>query len=160
MHEMKGFVDKILTELKSNSAINSEPLIKMLSESIDKSIVLGEMNENIYSNLKNGLVSINNSIKNPVLESIVNQFVKIEETDLSKTYQIAKRINLTSKIKAIKESKSGATPTVSSQIEVFENYLSTGALDFALCESFIATFSQHKLDPVISKQVKAKNDVF
>lgn len=154
MHEMKSFVDKILTELKSNSAINSEPLVKMLSESIDKSIVLGEMNENIYANLKNGLVSINNSIKNPVLESIVNQFVKIEDTDLSKTYQIAKRIDLTSKLKAIKESKSGATPTVSSQIEVFENYLSTGALDFALCESFIATFSQHKLDSTISKQVK------
>jgi len=39
---MKGFVDKILTELKTNTTLKSEPLVKLLTESIDKSISLGE----------------------------------------------------------------------------------------------------------------------
>ena len=155
MHEMKGFVDKILSELKSNPAVNAEPMVKILTESIDKSITLGEMPTVIYSNLKNGISAINKTVKNSVLESINSQFVKIEETDDVKTQVIAKKINLSNKLTAIKESKSGTNPIISSQIEVFENYLNSGVLDFALCENFISVFTPFNYDTVIKKQLNA-----
>lgn len=154
MHEMKGFVDKILNELKSNTAINSQPLVKLLTESIDKSIVLGESQDSIYSNLKNGIAAIKSNVASPVLESIVSQFEKIENTDTVLTYSIAKKANLSEKLNAIKKSKSWSNPVISSQVEVFENYLTEGILDFALCESFINAFASHNYDTVIAKQVK------
>ena len=60
---MKGFVDKILTELKTNTTLKSEPLVKLLTESIDKSISLGEPTPVIYNNIKSGLTSINAKVK-------------------------------------------------------------------------------------------------
>lgn len=155
MHEMKGFVDKILNELKSNTAINSEPLVKMLAESTDKSIALGESIQTVYSNLKSGVSAISSTLKNPILESLSTQFVKIEETDESKTRDIAKKVNLLDKLTAIKESKSGTNPIILSNIEIFENYLNTGVLDFVLCESFITAFAPHNYDSVIAKQIKS-----
>ena len=151
---MKGFVEKILSELKTNSAISSEPLVKILSESIDKSISLGENESSIYRNLKSGLASINKSLKNPNLKAILEQFNKVEATPESKIHNVAKKVNLTAKLKAIRESKSGSNPIISSQIEVFESYLNNGTPDFALCESFIQFFSAHKYDSSIKNQIE------
>ncbi len=150
---MKQFVDKILNELKSNPSINSNPLVKMVAESADKSIALGETSEKVYAELKNGLASIKSSVKSPIVESLISQFVKIEDTDFSRTQNIAKKAKLSNKLAAIKESKSGSNPVVLTQIEIFENYLNDGYPDFSLCEGFVNTFSAHEYDPTIKKQV-------
>jgi hypothetical protein len=151
---MKGFVDKILAELKSNSTLKSEPLVKILTESIDKSIALGESDSVIYQNLKSGIVSINTRINDSNLTAIVEQFNKIETTPESKTFEIAKKANLSEKLLAIKESKSGSNPIIKSQIEVFESYLNNGTPDFALCEGFIQFFSNHKYDSKIKSEIE------
>lgn len=150
---MKGFVEKILSELKSNPAICSEPLVKILSESIDKSISLGERDSIIYENLKSGISSINKTLRNPNLATILSQCAKLEATPESITQDIAKKANLTKKLIAISESKSATNPIIKSQIEWFQSYLNNGTPDFALCESFIQFFSNHKYDSTIKKQV-------
>lgn len=154
MHEMKDFVDKILNELKSNSSLNSQPLVKMLAESTEKSIALGETNEKVYTDLRNGLVSIKKVVNDPVLESMIHQFVKIEDTNESRTHKIARKADITGKLTAIKESKSGSNPLILAQIEILEGYLNSGIPDFALCESFIKAFSDHKYDSVIDGEIK------
>ena len=153
MHEMKDFVDKILNELKSNPSLNSQPLVKILAESTEKSIALGEMNESVYKNLRDGINSINTAFKNPVLESILHQFAKLEDTNESRTHKIACKINLANKLKAVRESKSGSNPIILSQIEILEGYLTSGIPDFAICESFIAAFKDHKYDTAIAKEI-------
>jgi hypothetical protein len=150
---MKGFVEKILSELKSNPAINSEPLVKILSESIDKSISLGERDALIYENLKSGLASINKTLRNHNLSALLDQCTKLESTPESITQEIARKANLTSKLNAIRESKSGTNPIVLNQVELFESYLNGGTPDFALCESFIQAFSNHTYDAQIKKQI-------
>jgi hypothetical protein len=151
---MKGFVDKILTELKTNSTLKTDPLVKLLTESIDKSISLGETTPSIYENLKSGLTSINARVKSKQLTTILEQFTKVETTSESKTFDISKKANLSEKLNAIKESKSGTNPIVKGQVEVFESYLNNGTPDFALCEGFIKFFSNHKYDSTIKKQVE------
>jgi len=151
---MKGFVDKILTELKTNTTLKSEPLVKLLTESIDKSISLGEPTSSIYTNLKSGLTAINKNIKNSKITSILEQFKKIEITPESQTLKIAKKANLSQRLNLIKESKFGSSPMIKTQVELFESYLNNGTPDFALCENFISFFSNHKYDSVINAQVE------
>lgn len=151
---MKSFVDKILTELKSNTAVNSEPLVKMLTESIDKSISLGEPDASVYEKLKGGIKSINTNIKNTNLGIILEQFTKLEYTPEARTFEIAKSVNLMGKLKAIRESKSGENPILLPQIELLESYLNNGTPDFALCEGFINVFSSHVYDSKIKSQVE------
>lgn len=151
---MKGFVDKILTELKTNSTLKSDPLLKILTESIDKSISLGETTPSIYENLKGGLTSINARIKSKQLTALLEQFTKIETTPESKTVEISKKANIYEKLNVIKESKSGTNPIIKSQVEVFESYLNNGTPDFALCNGFIQFFSNHNYDSAIKKQVE------
>jgi protein-arginine kinase activator protein McsA len=151
---MKGFVDKTLLELKTNLTISSQPLVKMLVESIDKSIVLGESNESIYKNLKNGLHTINKNLKSKTVSSLLEQFNKLEITPDSRTHEIAKKVNLSKKLEAISTSKFGSTPAIKTQIELFESHLNNGTPDFALCESFIQVFSNHTYDSIIKSQVE------
>jgi hypothetical protein len=153
MHEMKGFVDKIITELKTNSKLKSEPLVKMLTESIDKSISLGESETAIYNNLKTGISSINAKIKNKNLDVILEQFVRAEVTPTSQVAKIAKKVNLAGKIAAINKSHAASNPIIKTNLEMFESYLNSGTPDFALCESFIATFSKHNYDSTVRTQV-------
>jgi protein-arginine kinase activator protein McsA len=155
MHEMKGFVDKIITELKTNSKLKSEPLVKMLSESVDKSISLGESELSIYHNLKTGIASVNAKLKDKTLSVILEQFTRLENTPETQVDKIARKVNLLGKISAIKESKSAANPIIKHSIDLFESYLNSGTPDFALCESFISTFSAHEYDSVIKKQVNS-----
>jgi hypothetical protein len=151
---MKGFVNKILTELKTNSKLKSEPLVNMLTESIDKSIVLGESTDSIYLNLKNGISSINSKLKNPNLKAILEQFNKVEITPESRVQDLAKKVNLSQKIKAIRESGADSNPILKTQIDLFESYLTGGTPDFALCESFIQVFSKHNYNKTIKGQVE------
>jgi len=150
---MKGSVNTILAGIKENASLNSEPLVKILTDSIDKSISLGESEMKIYENLKSGLSSINKIVNNSNLTAILEQFTKLETTPDSKTVEIAKRANLIQKLQVIRESKSGSNPIISSQIQVFESYLNSGTPDFALCEGFIQFFSNHKYDSTIKKEV-------
>ena len=155
MHEMKGFVDTILTELKSNTAINSEPLVKILTDSIDKSISLKENETLIYKNLKSGIRSINETINNSNLSVLLEQFSKLEDTPEAKTFNISKKVNLANKLNIIRNSKSGVNPIINSQVELFESYLSSGTPDFVLCESFINAFSKHTYDSDIKNQLNS-----
>jgi hypothetical protein len=154
MYEMNGFVDKIINELKSNKKLSSEPLVKMLTESIDKSVSLGESEASIYNNLKKGVSSINAKLRNPSLKVILEQFSKFEETPESLVTKVANKVNLKSKIAAIRESKSISNPIVKTTTDQFEAYLNNGTPEFALCESFINAFSAHKYDTKIDAQIK------
>lgn len=153
MHEMKGFVDKIITELKTNSRLKSDPLVKMLTESIDKSISLGESEAAIYNNLKTGISSINAKIKNKNLDVILEQFRRAEVTPESQVTGIAKKVNLSGKIAVIEKSHAASNPIIKTNLDLFKSQLDMGTPDFALCESFIATFSQHTYDSTIKAQV-------
>jgi hypothetical protein len=150
---MSEFVNKILAELKTNAALRSEPLVKMIAESTEKSISLGENREKIYAELKNGLLSINEKVKNPALGVIISQFSKNETTPDSKVHKIATEANLAKHIASIKSSTAYSNPVVKTQVELFESYLNSGSPDFVLCESFIKSFNLHTYDTAVKKAV-------
>lgn len=151
---MTEFVQRILAELRTNESVNSEPLVKMLVESTTKSITLGENIVTIYSNLKNGVASVNESLKNSNLEAILHQFNKNEETPDSKIYQIAKEANLSKKIAQIKESNAYANPIIKTKVDHFEMNLNSGTPDFVLCSNFVKVLEQYSYDAIISNSVK------
>ena len=93
---MKGFVNQLLNSLKSDEKLSKQPLVKMLIESTDKSILLGEHPVAIYDKLKEGVNALAKSTKNPKLTSISEQFTKFESTPDTKINTIAKKINLSS----------------------------------------------------------------
>lgn len=150
---MSEFVTKILAELKSNSELNSLPLVKMIVESSEKSISLNESKEKIYLDLKNGLTTINESVKNPILGVIISNFQKNEQTLDSKVQEIATEANLGKIITSLKESHAYSNPVIKTQIDLFESYLNSGSPDFVLCESFIKTFNGHAYDANVKKSV-------
>ena len=70
---MTHFLNKVLGELKSNKKLNSNPLVKMLVESTDKSIALGENPHKVYTDLKRGVFTINEKVKIEALKTLVGQ---------------------------------------------------------------------------------------
>ena len=151
---MKGFVNQLLNSLKSDEKLSKQPLVKMLIESTDKSILLGEHPVAIYDKLKEGVNALAKSTKNPKLTSISEQFTKFESTPDTKINTIAKKINLSSRISELKSSELGKNPVVSSQLDLFENYLVQGTPDFLLCESFVNLLSSHQYDKVATKHMR------
>ena len=146
---MTGFINQILAELKSNSTLASEPLVKMLVESTDKSIALGENTKTVYSNLKEGINAINSALNNSNLSVLLEQFNKLEATPEAKVNELARKSNIASKIALLRESKAMANPMFSTQIGIFENWISAGHPDFILCENFIKVFGEYNYDSTV-----------
>lgn len=139
-------MNKILGELKTNEALKSNDLVKMLVESTDKSIKLGENLDQVYEKLKGGIQSIAIATKNPVLEAMSEQLYKNDESTDSKLFKLAQEVNLLSKIQKIKESSIYSNALVKGKVDSFESILNKGSLEFMLCEGFIRTFDQYSYD--------------
>jgi hypothetical protein len=148
---MKGFVNQLLNSLKSDEKLGKDPLVKMLIESTDKSITLGEHPVSIYDKLKEGVTALATATKNPKLKAISEQFNKFESTPDTKINAIAKQIDLSSRISEIKGSELGKNPVISAQLDLFESHLVQGAPDFLLCESFLNLLAPHQYDKVAKK---------
>lgn len=151
---MKGFVNQLLNSLRSDQKLGKDPLVKMLIESTDKSIALGEHPVAIYDKLKEGVTALAKTTKSSGLVAIVEQFSKFESTPETKIASIAKKINLSSRISDLKSSGLGKNPVVASQLDLFENYLVQGTPDFLLCESFVNLLSSHQYDNTAKKHMR------
>jgi len=146
---MNHFIEKILAELKTNESLREELLVKMLIESIDKSIALNESEKTIYNSLKLGIVSIGQSIKNPVLESILLQFAKNEDTPEARFAKIANAYDFSKTVAILKESAAYSNPIIKTQIDGLEKAVSTGTPNFALGVPFLQAFEQYSYDKTI-----------
>lgn len=152
---MNQFVQRIVAELKTNESLKNELLVKMLTESIDKSIALNESESAIYNSLKVGVVSLNEKIKSPVLESILLQFAKNEETPESKVYKLANEINFENIVRALKESAAYANPIIKTQVDGLDKAVATGTPGFSLCLPFIQVFEQYSHDKTVGSCVES-----
>jgi hypothetical protein len=152
---MTGFINQILAELKSNSTLASKPLVKMLVESTDKSIALGENTKTVYLNLKEGITAINSALKDSNLSILLEQFNRLEATPEAKVNELARKSNLTSKLALLRESKAMANPMFSTQVGIFENWIKAGHPDFILCENFIKVFGEYNYDTAVNNIVNS-----
>lgn len=148
---MTHFLNKVLGELKSNKKLNSNPLVKMLVESTNKSIALGENPHKVYTDLKRGVFSINEQVKIEALKTLVGQIKKAETTPEAKVEAIAKEVNLKAKLKAVKESITYSNPIVKVELDIFESKLEGGAPDFYLCPQFMHILEKHSYDKTFNK---------
>ena len=53
---MKDFIDRVLSDLKSNNELKNNSLIKLVVESANKSIESGDSYQSIYEKVKGGLI--------------------------------------------------------------------------------------------------------
>lgn len=150
---MTMFLNKVLTELKTNSVLSKKPLIKMLVESTDKSITLGENPHIVYKNLKNGLVSINKEIKSTALNTLIGQIKKSETSIETKVENVGKELNLKSKLGQIKKSHAYHNPTLTYAVDLFESKLNRGDQDFLYCSEFVNSFEKYSYDSQVSEAV-------
>lgn len=150
---MTKFVNTILNELKTNQEFNAQPLIKMHVQSIEKSIALGESEASVYHNLKTGLASINDQLKNSTLSAVLEQFVKNEATTDSKHNALTKEVDLRSRIEGIKAANAYSDPMVKSVVESFEKAIASGAPDFLGCNDFVAAFSKYDYDIAVKTEI-------
>lgn len=151
---MTQYMQKILEGVKADQKLISEPLVKMLIESTDKSIALGENLHHVYLQFRNGLFQINEKVELAELDAVVSQ-IKLNEDSLdSKVDRIARLANLARRVDLIKESAAHTNPVVKTKTFEFESYLNRGLPDFALCESFIGTFNDFTYDKTIKTQVE------
>ena len=140
---MKDFVNNILAELKNDSVINENSLVKLVIESANKSIVNNDSYDSIYKQLKSSLVDINEHLKNDKINSLINQFGKNDTTVDSVLYEMSKVADLTSKLNSIKESNAYTNPIIKSKVDNYDNAIKKGASEFKLYPSFISEFTPH-----------------
>lgn len=150
---MTNFVKNVLNELKTNETLKAQPLVKMLTQSIEKSIALGESEASVYHNLKSGLTTVNEQIKDSNLSAILEQFNKNEVTTDSKYASLAKEVDLSARINAVKAANAYSDPTVKSIVESFEKAIASGAPDFLGCNDFIQVFEKYSYDPTVKAEI-------
>jgi hypothetical protein len=150
---MGNFINTVLSELKANQKLASEPLISILTESTEKSVRLGDSYESIYSSLKKGLVSIYEKTNNPDLEVVLIQFKNNENTLDSKVISLAKEVDLSKSLGIIESSKAWADPNVKYQAERLKSALANSTPDFALAAPFIEMFEKYNYDKKVSSEV-------
>jgi len=150
---MKDFVNKVISELKNDSNLNENSLVKLVIESTNKSIASNSSYDNIYSELKNSLVGINEHIKNKKLNIILSQFNKQERTPNSILNEMSKVADLSSKLSLIRESNAYSNPIIRSKVDNYANALNNGSPEFKLYPSFISEFTQHIHESSVKKAV-------
>ena len=152
---MKQFIKKVLTEIQTNKKFASEPLMKMLVESTNKSIALGQDDEQIYSDLKRGLVTINENIDSPELDALVSQIYKNDESLDAKVDRIAKEMGIFGRIEELKTANAYANPMLKTQIDSIEKELHEGVSDFAICGKFIDSLSAYTYDAKVKEIIES-----
>ncbi len=140
---MKDFVNNVIRELKNDSSLNDNSLVKLVIESTDKSIANNNTYDNIYLELKNSLTEINEHLKNTKINGLLSQFTKQERTPDSILNEMSKVADLRSKISLIRESNAYSNPIIKSKVDNYQNELNTGKPEFRLYPSFISEFTQH-----------------
>lgn len=152
---MSKFIHKIVGELRNNKSIKDMPLVKMLVESTGKSVALNESNDLIYSNLKNGLIAINEMLNNATLSELIVEFNNHEVTPESQVAKIAKEVNLLKEITSIKKSNAYTNPLIKTQVDLFESAILGGTPDFSICGKFVDVFETYKYDATINNSLSA-----
>jgi hypothetical protein len=150
---MTHSLDKILNELRNNKTISDNTLVKMLVNSFDKSIKLNENVHIAYTNLKDGLFSINKNLKNDTLSALIGQIKKSETTPEAIIERLGKQANITSKLNSIKKSIVYSNPLIKNAVDVFSKKVDEGFPDFILCPEFINIFEQYSYDKTIAKAI-------
>ena len=140
---MKDFVNNVLNELKSDSGLNRNSLVKLVIESTDKSIINQENYDNIYVQLKDSLSGVNEHLKNRKIGMLLSQFDKKERTTDSILNEMSKVAYLQSKLNLIKESNAYSNPIIKSKVDNYETSLKSGSPEFKLYPSFINDFTKH-----------------
>lgn len=150
---MKDFIQKVLTELNENEKIKSNSLVKMVAESVNKSIQNKENDDSIYKQLKTGLSNINEHLKDQTIGILLSQFDKNEDTVDSVIDRMSKMGDLKSELLAIKESHDYSNPMVASSVNRFESMLES-SVEFKLYPSFVNEFSKFSNEKQVKKSVK------
>jgi hypothetical protein len=140
---MKDFVNSVLNELKSDSVLSENSLVKLVIESTDKSIVNNDSYDNIGTKLKDSLIGINEHLKNKKIDIVLSQFIKKETTTDSILHEMSKVADLTGKLNMIKESTAYSNPIIKSKVDNYETSINSGDPEFRLYPSFISEFTQH-----------------
>jgi hypothetical protein len=161
---MKDFIQKVLTELNENKNIKSNSLVKMVSESVNKSILNKQSSEFIYKQLKVDLKSINEHLKNQTIDNLLSQFEKNETTTDSVIEEMTRLGDLKSQLSNIKESNAYSDPIISSAVNRYEVMLES-QVEFKLYPSFINEFSRFSTEKsvniavgVISKVLESNDE--
>ena len=149
---MKNFVTKVLSELKSDSTLNENSLVRLVVESTDKAIANRESYESVYNQLKNSLVGINEHLKNKKIDVLLGQFTTNERTTDSVIIGISKVGDLKGKLDIIKESTAYTNPIIKSKIDNFEIKMSK-VLEYRLYPSFISEMTPHMHESSIKTAV-------
>ena len=149
---MKDFIQKVLTELNSNHKIKSNSLVKIVTESVNKSIQNKESYDSIYKKLKTDLYSINEHLKSQTIGILLSQFDKNEDTTDSIINRMTKIGDLRSELALIKESNSYSNPIIASTVNKFESLLDSN-IEFKLYPSFVNEFSNFPTEKQVNKSV-------
>lgn len=149
---MKDFVTKVLSELKSDSTLNENSLVRLVVESTNKAIANRESYENVYNQLKTSLVGINEHLKNEKINVLLGQFTTNERTTDSIINGISKVGNLKGKLNIIKESTAYSNPIIKSKVDNFEIKMNEGS-EYRLYPAFISEMTPHMHEKSVKSAV-------
>ena len=156
---MKNFVHSVIAELKNDSNLNNNSLVRMVIESTDKSILTNARLEDVYTELRSSLITINEHLKDSKINNIISQFKKNDNTQDSKIKDIAKRADLVSKLYSIKESNAYSNPIIAEKVNRYLSELNKIDEEYKLYPGFISDFEMHAIEKSVSKALSGVKSI-
>jgi hypothetical protein len=120
---MNSLIQELVNDLKSNSAINENVMVKMILESINNSSLLGLSPDQILENSLSNLSHIATVTVNENINEVVAKFRKLAEKPTNSLQKMAKEAGLSMKMKALKESSLNSDPIFNHTLSVLEKKL-------------------------------------
>lgn len=151
---MKTFVNGVLEELSSNENLKNTSIIKVLVESTKNSIALGGGLTKSYNNLRESLKEINEHLKKDVINTIISQFEKFENTNESRLTDMSKELNLIGIIENVKETTLFKDPVVMHTVSLLEDAIMTRQIPEHRCYGdFVNKLTPYSYDTVIKESI-------
>tara|TARA_B100000963_G_scaffold356160_1_gene375735 strand:- start:7255 stop:8832 length:1578 start_codon:yes stop_codon:yes gene_type:complete len=153
---MKTFINKTIDTL-SDSNVSSNSLVKILIESTKNSLETNSGISSTYNSLKNGLVELNNHLKNDTITNILEQFDKFEYSDNNRINEMNKEAGLALEIEKIKTSDSYSNPICLQNVIILEESIKENP-EFLFYGKFVDLFKQFSYDDVVKESITRISD--
>lgn len=151
---MNGLIQELVNELNTNESLKDAITTKMVVESINNSILLGVSPAEVFESTLSTLTQLSESTANAELKEVVEKFKKLAQTPAKKLKDMSDSADLSTKIKALKESALSSDPVFRHTLAVLESGVANQP-EFRMISHFISGLSKYAYDPAVSEALTA-----
>lgn len=147
---MNGLIQELVQELTTNESLKGSIATKLVADSINNQILLGVSPAEVFESALANLQQLSEATANSSLSEVVKKFEALAKTPAKKLKDMSAEADLSTKIKALKESAAAKDPVFRHTLAILESGLQTQP-EFRMVSHFMTGLSRFAYDPQVAE---------